>query len=127
LFASSGGVGEAPFVLIPNLSKWTYNMALFYEKDGISTRLSYNNRTAVNSNTFLPTTTFYDGEGVLQVGRLDFSFNYDIMKELTVTFDVANLLAKPFQNYRQYAPDRQYPRDVREEGRYFGVGARFRF
>ena len=46
---------------------------------------------------------------------------------MTLTFDAANLLAQPFRNFAQYGEDRSYPRDVRDEGRYYGIGARFRF
>jgi TonB-dependent receptor len=127
LFLTTGATTPPPFVLIPGLSKWTYNVALFYEKGDVSTRLSLNNRTAFNNNVFLPTQDFYNGEGTQNIQRLDFSFNYNILKQVTLTFDAANILAKPFNNYRQYAPDRQYPRDIREEGRYYGIGARFRF
>ncbi len=125
--AATGSTTPAPFVKIPGLSKWTYNTALFYEKGVISTRLSLNNRTAFLNNQFLPTSDFYDGEGTQNIERLDFSFNYTPIKQITLTFDAANILAKPFNNYRQYAQDRSYPRDIREEGRYYGIGARFRF
>lgn len=127
LFLAAGGTSTPPFVTIPGLSKWTYNTALFYEKGDVSTRLSLNNRTAFLNNNFLPTDTFYNGEGTENVERLDFSFNYNITDQVTLTFDAQNILAKPFNNYRQYADDRYYPRDIREEGRYYGVGARFRF
>ncbi|WP_294218747.1 hypothetical protein, partial [uncultured Sphingomonas sp.] len=69
----------------------------------------------------------YNGEGVTRVQRLDFGFNYNITKEITVAFDVANILAKPFNNYRAYGNGLSYPRDVRDEGRYYGLGMRFRF
>lgn len=115
-----------PFVGIPNLSKWSYNAALFYEKDTVSTRLSYNGRSRyLTSNNVI--NGVYFGEGVEKVTRLDFSFNYTPIKQITLTFDAANLLAQPFRNYAQYAADRSYPRDVRDEGRYYGLGARFRF
>lgn len=118
-----------PFVAIPSLSKWSYNAALFYEKDKISTRLSYNGRSRfLNGNLIVD--GVYSGEGTENITRLDFSFNYTPIKQLTLTFDAANILAQPFRNYAQYAVNgesRDYPRDVRDEGRYYGIGARFRF
>ncbi|WP_333781831.1 hypothetical protein [Sphingomonas sp. CV7422] len=123
-----GATGPAPFVKIPGLSKWSYNVALFFEKDAISTRLSYNGRSSfLNGNFFNPSGKFVGGEGTLKVVRLDYSFNYTPVPAITLTVDATNLLATPFNNYRQYAPDAYYPRDIRDEGRYYGLGARFRF
>ena len=127
VFRSVGGTTEPPFVNIPGLSRWTYNIALFYEKGDVSSRLSLNNRDAYLNSNFVNSQGVYNGEGVEQIQRLDFSFNYNIMKEVTVTFDVANLLAQPFNNYAQYGDGLRYPRDIRDEGRYYGVGLRFRF
>jgi TonB-dependent receptor len=118
-----------PFVPIPNLSKWSYNAALFYEKGVVSTRLSYNGRSRfLNGNNVV--NGVYFGEGTEQINRLDFSFNYTPIKQITLTFDAANLLAQPFRNFAEYGfngESRSYPRDVRDEGRYYGIGARFRF
>ncbi|MEI5686089.1 TonB-dependent receptor [Sphingomonas kyungheensis] len=123
-----GATGPAPFVKIPGLSKWSYNVALFFEKGAISTRLSYNGRSSfLNGNFFNPSGKFVGGEGTLKVVRLDYSFNYTPVPAITLTVDATNLLATPFNNYRQYAPDAYYPRDIRDEGRYYGLGARFRF
>jgi TonB-dependent receptor len=128
VLATLGAAGEAPFVRIPGLSKWSYNAALFYEKGAISTRLSYNGRSAyLNDNFFNPSGEFVGGEGTRKVARLDYSLNYTPIKAITLTLDATNLLATPFNNYRQYAQSSYYPRDIRDEGRYFGLGARFRF
>lgn len=127
VFANTGGTTEAPFVPIPGLSKWTYNIALFYEKGDVSTRLSFNNRDAFLNGNFINAQGVYNGEGTTRIQRLDYSFNYNITKEVTISVDAANLLAKPFANYAQYGDGLSYPRDVREEGRYYGVGLRFRF
>ncbi|SFP56790.1 TonB-dependent receptor [Sphingomonas rubra] len=115
-----------PLVRIPFVSKWTYNAALFYERNGISSRLSYNRRSPfVTGNLY--TNGIYTGEGVLAIERLDFSISYNPIKQLTLTIDATNLLAKPFRSYIDYLPERRYTRDVRDEGRYFGIGSRFRF
>ncbi|WP_327555475.1 TonB-dependent receptor domain-containing protein [Sphingomonas sanguinis] len=127
LFASSGGTTEPPFVPITGLSKWTYNIALFYEKGDVSTRLSFNNRDAYLNGNFINGDGFYNGEGTTRIQRLDFGFNYNMTKEITIAFDLANILAKPFNNYRSYGNGLSYPRDVRDEGRYYGLGVRFRF
>jgi TonB-dependent receptor len=115
-----------PFVNIPGLSKWSYNAALFYEKGKLSTRISYNGRSRFLTGNNIVNGVYF-GEGVGKITRLDFSFNYTPIKAITLTFDASNLLAQPFSNFAQYGDDRQYPRDVRDEGRYYGIGARFRF
>lgn len=101
--------------------------ALFYEKGKISTRLSYNHRSPHLISNLFDANGVYNGEGVRSISRLDYSFNFNPIPQVTLTFDAANLLVQPFQNYWQYSEDRYYARDVRDEGRYFGLGARFRF
>jgi len=114
---------------IEGLSKWTYNFAAFYEKSGLTARISYNKR-----DTWLYGYGFdfengqgYTGRGTAPVSRLDAGVSYDITKNFTLSVDASNILAKPFKNYTAYQAGRQYPIDVRDEGRYFGFGLRFRF
>lgn len=119
--------GDADYVRITGLSKWTYNAAVFYERNGITGRLSYNRRSPwVNYYRQAADGSQYTGVGIRATSRLDASLSYDISKQLTVSFDVSNLLAKPFENYNNYEPNRTYPVDVRYEGRYYGLGLRFR-
>lgn len=120
--------GDAPYVRITGLSKWTYNAAVFYERNGVTGRISYNHRSPWVTNYRQATDgSQYTGVGVRATSRLDASLSYDLSKQLTISFDVSNLLAKPFENYNNYQSDRTYPVDVRYEGRYYGVGMRFRF
>jgi TonB-dependent receptor len=113
---------------IPGLSKWTYNLAAFYEKSGLSARVSYNFRSDwVNGYGFDEVAGSYTGNGTRARDRLDASVSYDITKSLTIGADISNILAKPFRNFVGYAPDRTYPIDLRDEGRYFGFNLRFRF
>ncbi len=119
---------DAPYVRITGLSKWTYNAAVFYERNGVTGRISYNRRSPWVSYYRQATDgTQYTGVGVRATSRLDASLSYDVSKHTTISFDVSNLLAKPFENYNNYLPNRTYPVDVRYEGRYYGVGMRFRF
>ena len=119
---------DTPFVRITGLSKWSYNATLIYEKGDISTRLSYNGRSKWITGYGQATSDgSFTGMGTKAITRLDYSLNYTPIKSLTLTFDVNNILAKPFKNYNAYAAQRQFPIDVRYEGRYFGFGARFRF
>lgn len=120
--------GDAPYVRITGLSKWTYNAAVFYERNGVTGRISYNHRSPwVNYYRQAADGSQYTGVGVRAISRLDASLSYDLSKQMTVSFDVTNLLAKPFENYNNYQSNRTYPVDVRYEGRYYGVGMRFRF
>lgn len=53
--------------------------------------------------------------------------SYDITKDITLGVDATNLLAKPFNNFSTDNYGYEYAQDVRDEGRYYGVGLRFRF
>ena len=118
---------DAPFVKIPGISKWTYNLTGFYEKGPLSARLSYNRRSEyVNFYSRTEADEQFAGELTRAGSRLDLSISYTPIDAITFTIDATNLLAAPFENYRYYNPTQFYPRDVREEGRYFGAGARFR-
>ena len=119
---------QAPIVPITGVSKWTYNLTAFYERGPISTRLSYNRRSQyVNSFNRNVNEEQYAGETTRAVERLDYSLAYTPFKNLTLTADINNILATPFNNYRNYNATQFFPRDVREEGRYYSLGARFRF
>ncbi|MFK3890530.1 TonB-dependent receptor [Sphingomonas sp. NPDC079357] len=121
-------LGEAaPVVPITGVSKWTYNATGFYEKGPISARLSYNRRSEfVDSFTRNPGEAQFAGVTVRPISRLDFSASYTPIENITLTADVSNILAQPWQNYRNFAADAGYPVDVREEGRYYSLGVRFR-
>lgn len=119
---------DAPFVRIPGVSEWTYNLTAFYERGPISTRLSYNRRSDyVNSYNRNANEDQYAGEATRAITRLDYSLAYNFAENLTFTVDVNNILAQPFRNYRYYNETQYFPRDVREEGRYYSAGLRFRF
>ncbi len=122
-------LGEAaPAVPITGVSKWTYNITGFYEKGPVSARLSYNRRSSfVDSFTRNPGEAQFAGVTVMPISRLDFSAAYTPFENITFTADVTNILAQPWRNYRNFAADAGYPVDVREEGRFYSLGVRFRF
>lgn len=122
--ATLGSGGQ--MVKIPGVSNWSYNLALFYEKNKISTRLSYNGRSRW-INGYDTRSGAFQGEGTESVNRLDFSFSYSPNDSYTINFDASNLLAQPFHNFHEYAPNAQFPRDIRDEGRYFGLSLRFKY
>ena len=121
--------GPGQYLKIPGLSKVTYNLAVFYEKGPIQARVSYNRRSDwVNWYSQDPDSgDQYTGSGTHARDRLDASISYDVTKNFTLNADFSNILAKPFNNYVSYAPGRTFPIDVRDEGRYYGLGLRFRF
>jgi TonB-dependent receptor len=120
------------------VSKWSYNLAVFYEGQGLSARLSYNYRSSYlsrfetrNTNANFTAGELYS-ERVRPIGRLDFSASYDIFKNLTLTADATNILAKPYITDLTYAfangtDPVTFPRAVRYEESVYSLGFRFRF
>jgi TonB-dependent receptor len=121
-------LGEgARSVRITGLSKWTYNLTAFYERDKISARLSYNHRSDfITSYNRGVSDTQYAGEITRGVSRLDFSLAYEPVKDISIVANVSNILAKPFNNYRYYNETQSFGRDLRIEGRYMSLGVRFK-
>jgi TonB-dependent receptor len=121
-------LGEgARSVRITGLSKWTYNLTAFYERDKISARLSYNHRSDfITSYNRGVSDTQYAGEITHGVSRLDFSLAYEPVKDISIVANVSNILAKPFNNYRYYNETQSFGRDLRIEGRYMSLGVRFK-
>ncbi|WP_329742025.1 TonB-dependent receptor [Dyella sp. A6] len=126
--STTGAFKYSSPVEITGLSKYTYNASIFYEGHGITTRLSFNHRSGwINWYGYDPAggNTY---NGTRARSRLDFSFSYDLTKQLSLNVDVSNLLARPFQDYTGYSGYKLvYEQDVRDEGRYFGAGLRFQF
>jgi len=119
--------GDAPKVPITNVSKWTYNLSGFYERGKISARVSYNRRSHFVTAYYLNSESDrYAGEITHPISRLDASFNYQITDKISTVFNVSNILAQPFKNYRYYNQTQFFPRDLRLEGRYFNLGVRFK-
>ncbi|WP_016957161.1 TonB-dependent receptor [Catenovulum agarivorans] len=113
---------------IPGLSKYTYNTAVFYEKDGFSARLSYNKRdTWVNWFRNTIGAEGFTGNKTKARDRLDLSASYEINDNFTVYADISNIMANPFHNYVQHNDNIAYTQDIRDEGRYYGVGLKFSF
>lgn len=111
---------------IPGLSRYTYNAAVFYENGSFSTRLSYNLRESwVNWYGDSLSGSGFVGNKTEAVDRLDLSATYNVTDNVAIFADVSNILANPFKNYTVTDTGVKYYQDVREEGRYFGLGVRF--
>ncbi len=120
--------GESTYAPIPGLSKYTYNAAVFYEKDNFSARLSYNKRDSwVNWFRNTLGAEGFTGNKTKARDRLDFSVSYDLNENFTLYADVSNIMANPFHNYTQDTDTIAYTQDIRDEGRYYGVGLKFSF
>ncbi|MCU4677299.1 TonB-dependent receptor [Catenovulum sp. 2E275] len=122
---NNGGYGQNKS--IAGLSNWTHNLALFYEKDSLNARLSYNYRSAWINWYADSASTGFAGNKIRARDRIDLSVSYELDKHLTLYADVSNLLAKPFKNYTYINENLSYPQDIRDEGRYFGIGLRFNY
>ncbi|MGL1955818.1 MAG: TonB-dependent receptor [Colwellia sp.] len=116
------------FAEIPGLSKWTYNLAVLYELEGFGARLSYNYRSSwTNWYGQQAENIGFTGSKTRARNRLDLSLSYKITQNYQFFADVRNILAEPFRNYVQLNEHQYYDTDVRDEGRYFGIGLRFSF
>jgi iron complex outermembrane recepter protein len=126
-----GTITQRPVI---GLSKWTYNLAGFYDKNGFMARLSYNYRSGFESR-FEP--IGYRGgpdiysERTNGIGRLDFSTSYNLTNNITLTADANNILAKPLTSILTYGfndgkDPAVFPRSVRYEESVYSLGVRFR-
>lgn len=120
------------FVLdrILGVAKWTYNLVGFYERDGVSVRLSYNKRGSSLETRQDRGDDFYF-ETARPAGRLDLSSSYAFNEHFSVFFDWTNILGNPFRqdlsSARAGAQRAEYTRYYRYEEEIFSLGARFRF
>ncbi|WBO21563.1 TonB-dependent receptor [Sphingomonas abietis] len=114
-----------------NVSKYSYNAILIYEKYGISARLAYNWRS-----NFIDSYTSGGSQGgtirVSPVQQLDFSGSYSPIPWLTLTFDATNLLDRTYHDRfvgvsQTTGLASNTPRDTRMYDRTFEFGARFKF
>jgi len=112
----------------PGVSKWSGNIVALYEKRQFSARVAYNYRSKFIS--------FYSLEAldpiahpVIEKGRgqLDLSATVTPVENITIAFDVVNVLGNPLQRYRQYDNGDSYTRQVLYLERAYSLGVRFRF
>ena len=116
---------QQPF---PGVSKWAYNVVALYERPTFSARVAYNYRSKFAQ--------FYSLEAldpiahaVIEKGRgqLDFSTSITPVPNITLAFDIVNLLGNPLQRYRQYDTGDSYARQILYLERSYSLGVRFRF
>ena len=114
---------------LPNVSDESYNAILMYEREGLNMRLAYNWRSewygSFNEVGAQP------GSSVVHkpISTLDFSVNYDVTENLTVSFDGTNLtddVANDYFGGDSSEDARLYPRDTYIRDRTFALGIRYR-
>ncbi len=112
-----------------DVSEFSYNAVLIYERGPFSSRLAYNWRdeyiTAFNQVGDQPTTVYSAPQGFL-----DFSASYRLNDNFTLSVDAVNILDEEIVNYFGGRGDNDqdiYPRDVATWERTVSVGIRARF
>lgn len=118
----------------PGVSKHAYNLVALYERPKFSARVAYNYRSQWVDGYFrsfyLPTLRdgpvlplYHEGLGIL-----DFSANVTPVPNITIQFDVNNVLGTPRKLYRPFltADGDSFPRQVIYLERVFSLGVRFR-
>lgn len=110
---------------VVNVSKYSYNAVLIYQKDKLSARLAYNWRSkyasSFNQSGDQPPSIYFGPQH-----RLDLAIDYDINKNLTVALEGRNLLGDTSIDYFGTNPY-LYPRDVINSERTYSLGVRFNF
>ncbi|PZQ57413.1 MAG: TonB-dependent receptor [Novosphingobium pentaromativorans] len=116
------------------VSKWSYNLVALYERPFFSTRLAYNYRSDfVTSYSIEALDLDSNGQartgGVIEKGRgqLDFAASVTPMPNVTIAFDVANLLGNPIRRYREFGDGGDsFSRQYIYNDRVYSLGVRFR-
>lgn len=134
------GLANSPNVLgeqqrFTGVSKWSGNLVGLYERPSFSARLAYNYRSDfVSYYSVEALDVGADGSPrtrpVIEKarGQLDFSTSVTPVPNVTVAFDIVNLLGNPLKRSREFndAGD-SYARQVIYLERTYSLGLRFRF
>ncbi len=127
-FTYIDGKTESPLTAqktpLAQVSRKNYNVVGIYERGPVSIRLAYNWRDrfidSFNQPGIQPTTVW-----VQPNDRLDFSMDYDITKNLALTFDATNILDHKYHD--NFGNLSMFTRDVRSYDRTYGIGLRYRY
>ncbi|WP_293880996.1 TonB-dependent receptor [Sphingomonas sp.] len=123
-FAASRNSKQGDF---PGVSRWSYNLVALYEKPMFSARVAYNYRSKfVSYYSLEPLDPI--AHAVIERGRgqVDFSTSVTPTPNVTIAFDIINLLGTPLQRTRQYDTG-TYTRQTIDLERAYSLGVRFRF
>jgi TonB-dependent receptor len=112
----------------PGVSKWAGNIIALYERPQFSARVAYNYRSKfVNYYSLEPLDPIAHAVTEKGRGQLDLSTSITPVPNITIAFDVVNVLGNPLQRYRQYNTGDSYTRQVIYLERAYSLGVRFRF
>jgi TonB-dependent receptor len=109
-----------------NVSKNNGNVALMYEKYGVSARLAYNYRSKF-PEFFLAASGVIGNNAQMYdkpANQVDLSVSYDISKNFTVVVNATNLFGANFHSYA--GKGTTMPQDYRYQDRSVGAGIRFK-
>lgn len=117
--------GQQPF---PGVSEHSYNVVGLYERSQFSARLAYNWRSDFVIEYQDLQQGFLSPLTQQGLGTLDFSATITPIENITVAFDMLNILAQPVKTDRVYneAGD-SYNFQTRYLERVYSLGVRFRF
>lgn len=112
------GIFDAPYT-----SKYSGNVAFFYDTPKFSARIAYNYRSLYKTGIDYvnPGYSIYTAE----TSRLDAAINYTPFKFITLSLEATNLLHDNANSY--FGAFNALPVGVREQARTFQASARFRF
>ncbi len=117
--------GQQPF---PGVSKHSFNLVGLYERPVFSARLAYNWRSRFATEYQDLQAGFLAPLYQKSLGVMDFSTTVTPVPNVTIAFDLLNVLGTPVRNERAYdAAGDSYPFQVRYIERTYSLGVRFRF
>ncbi|QGZ38012.1 TonB-dependent receptor [Pseudoduganella flava] len=104
-----------------DVAKKSHNIALLYEKYGVTGRLAATRRGDYVEQ--IAELRFLQDRFVKASTYVDLSLSYELTKNLTVQFDAINLTK---EKYESYLSDPSRPRDIRYTPTTYGVALRFK-
>jgi TonB-dependent receptor len=107
---------------LTNVAKKSYNLALLYEGNGITGRLTATHRGDYVESGGLAEPRFGQDRHVQAATFVDLSLSYAITPNMSVTFDAINITKEKFESYLN---DPIRPRDIRYNPTTYGLGLRF--
>ncbi len=126
-----GGLSLQPITdQLNGVSKWNANIVGIYERNGLSARLAYNDRSSFRATQQFRGDDVYV-ENARPAGRLDLSLAYDIDERFAIFGDWTNITREQFRqdftSARNGAPEAEFIRYLRDDESTVSLGVRFRF
>lgn len=106
---------------LTGVSRRSHNVALLYEKHGLTGRLAATHRGNYVEQIAEP--RFLQDRIVKAATYVDLSLSYELTKNVSLQFDAINLTR---EKYESYLGDPQQPRDIRYNPTTYGLGLRFK-